>query len=61
MELNLLLEGRNKFNEKVLIINENIDTWKVNLYENELSSLEELRKHCASSNVQLTQEYKIHK
>ena len=61
IEFNLLVIGKNKFNEKVLLINENINTWKINLYENELSSLEEFRKHCASSNVQLSEEYKTYK
>ena len=61
IDFNLLIKWKNKFDEKVLLINENIDTWKVNLYENELSILEELRKHCASSNKQLTEEYKAHK
>jgi hypothetical protein len=61
IKFNLLIEGKNKFEEKILLVNENINTWKIDLHKNELSSLEEFRKHCASSNVQLSEEYKNNK
>jgi len=48
----------NKYNEKVIIINEVIDKWWVAINETRLSYIEEFRKHLASSNVQLTEEYK---
>jgi len=55
---NLLIESENRFGEKIIIPNENINTWWVAIDSNKLSVLEELRKHIASSNRQLTEEYK---
>jgi len=55
---NLLIESENRFGEKIIIPNENILTWWVAIDSNKLSILEELRKHIASSNRQLTEEYK---
>ena len=48
----------NKYNEKVIIINEVIDKWWVATNEVRLSYIEEFRKHLASSNIQQTEEYK---
>lgn len=55
---NLLIESENKFGDKIVIPNENILLWWVAINTNKLSVLEELRKHTASSNNQLTEEYK---
>ena len=59
-EYNIIIEWLNIFNEKILIINEDITTWWIAINEERLSYLEESRKHFASSNVQLSEEYKIY-
>jgi len=56
---NLIIEDENRFKERVLIVNENIDTWWIAVDEKKISYIEEFRKHLASSNVQLTSEYKL--
>ena len=55
---NLIIDTKDRFDERILIINENIITWKLNLYNDRLTRIEELRKHMAGSNVQLTNDYK---
>jgi len=58
IKYNIIIEGLNIFNEKILIINEDISKWLVVINWEKLSYLEEFRKHMASSNVQLSEEYK---
>lgn len=58
---NLVIEDDNRFKERVLIVNENIHTWWIVIDEKKISYIEEFRKHLASSNVQLTSEYKLAK
>lgn len=57
---NLIIKAKNRFNETVLIPNENINTWWVSIDMERLSFLEEKRKHTASSHKQLESEYKSH-
>jgi len=55
---NLIIKAKDRFNETVLIPNENINTWWVAIGTERLSFLEEKRKHTASSHKQLESEYK---
>jgi len=57
---NLIIKTKDRFNEVVLIPNENINTWWVAIDSERLSFLEEKRKHTASSHKQLETEYKSH-
>lgn len=60
IQFNMLIKQKDRFGAVIFIPNENINTWWVSIDTDRLSYLEETRKHCASSNVQLTQEYKKH-
>lgn len=60
IEYNLIFKAKDRFWETLLIPNENINTWGVAIDEERLSFLEELRKHTATSNTQLSDEYKHH-
>lgn len=55
---NLIFKRKDRFWDKILIPNENIDDWGVAIDTDKLSLMEEKRKHTASSNKQLETEYK---
>ncbi len=55
---NIIIKEKDRFWEYMYIPNENIDKWWVSIDIDRLNFLEEKRKHTASSNTQLTEEYK---
>lgn len=61
IQYNLIIKAKNRYGETIFIPNENIKTWWTAIDMQRLSLLEETRKHTASSNKQLTDEYNIHK
>lgn len=60
-DLNLIIEKVDRFGSKFLIPNEDYNSWNIDIDPLRLSKLEEIRKHCAWTNKQLTDEYKLHK
>lgn len=55
---NMLIKEKDRFWDYMLIPNENIKQWWISIDTERLNFLEEKRKHTASSNTQLIQEYK---
>jgi len=58
IDKNLIFKINNRFNDCIIVPNENIYNWWISIDLDKLNFLEEKRKHNASSNVQINNEYK---
>ncbi len=58
IEKNLLIKSKDRFDETMIVPNENINTWAISVDTERLNFLEEKSKHTASSNTLLNKEYK---